>query len=195
LEIVAPATEGEETLLQYKETGQGGFIDIWKDPDAKGNNWRVNGEKIGDTAGVTKMDLGNDKFRFTFNVPAKGAYAITWGEGASFAKHTHPIFVLVGPPGLVTGIIANPLEAVFREDLGYGLANLNDELHSYIPENVEFNLYFYDSSGALAVSYEGEMKIVNGNPTAEAVTVSVPAFASDGSAYNMYTAELVLWYK
>ncbi len=195
LEIVAPALEGEEVLLQYKETGQGGFIDIWKDPDAKGNNWRVNGEKIGDIAGITKTDLGDDKFRFTFDDPAKGAYAITWGEGAAFAKHTHPVFVLVGPPGLVIGAIANPLEAVFREDLGYTLADLNDDLHSYIPKNIEFNLYFYDSEGALATSYEGEMKIENGNPTAEAVTVSLPVFASDGTTYDVYTAELVLWYK
>ncbi len=193
LEIVRPELEGENELLQYVIIGQGSYVNIRKDPAFKpGGNWRINGEGIRDIDGIQMQELGDDEFRFTFD--EKGGYAITWGPGASFAQHSDPVFVCVGKPGIKESTEISPLEAAIRG--GLSLDKLNETLHSYIPENVEFNLYFYNSTGEIIHINGGEMKITNGNPTTEAVTVNVPVFATiDGTNYATYEAKLVLWYK
>ncbi|MBU2618044.1 MAG: hypothetical protein KKI07_05160 [Euryarchaeota archaeon] len=199
-------SEGQlNETLQFAEIGQGQYVVV--DVDAKGGGHlyvvgssetelRARYGDEGPIKGVAIHTIEKDeKYQVTFDKPAKGGYLICWGTGWGSWQWSDPVFVLVGKPGLAVGEFISPLEAVFR-DLGFNLTALNDRLHSYIPENVEYNLYFLNSDGTIAHSYEGEMKIVNGNPTPGAVVVTIPVFATtDGSTYDTYAVKLVLWYK
>ncbi|MDI6888630.1 MAG: hypothetical protein QMC78_02890, partial [Methanocellales archaeon] len=194
-------SQGElNETLQFAEIGQGQYV-VVDISEKRPSEWfhviGANGTEIkgeGYDKGVTVTKLPERKYKVTFDKPAKGGYSIHWGPGYSY-QWSDPVFVLVGKPGVVAGEVLSPLEAVVGGALS--LTDLNDMLHSYIPENVEFNLYFYDSTGEIAYTYEGEkLTIINGNPTTEAVTVNVPVFATiDGTNYETYEAKLVLWYK
>jgi len=192
-------SQGElNETLQFAEIGQGQYV-VVNTPSGSNEKFHVigaNGTEIkglGFNKGVTVTKLATGKYKVTFDKPAKGGYSIHWGSGHSW-QWSDPVFVLVGKPGVVAGEVLSPLEATIRG--AFSLDELNDMLHSYIPENVEYNLYFYDSDGKIVNNEEGAMIITNGNPTTEAVTVNVPVFATiDGTNYATYEAKLVLWYK
>jgi len=197
-------SQGElNETLQSAEIGQGQYVvvDVDKSELHGGQIYVIgaNGTALkGETTekGVTVEELEKkEKYKITFEQPAKGGYSIHWGNGWGSDQRSDPVFVLVGKPGVVAGEVLSPLDATIRGALF--LDELNDMLHSYIPENVEYNLYFYDSTGEIAYTYKGEkLTIINGNPTAEAVTVNVPVFSTtDGANYATYEAKLVLWYK
>ncbi|MDI6858964.1 MAG: hypothetical protein QMC85_00555 [Methanocellales archaeon] len=193
-------SQGElNETLQFAEIGQGQYV-VVNTPSGPDERFHVIGASgteikgVGSDKGVAVTKLATRKYKVTFDKPAKGGYSIHWGPGYSY-RWSDPVFVLVGKPGLAVGELISPLEAVFF-DSGFNLTALNDRLHSYLPENVEYNLYFLNGNGTIAHSYEGEMKIINGNPTPGAVVVSIPVFATaDGSTYDTYTVKLVLWYK
>ena len=194
---------GEDKLWNSTEMGQGGSITVWKDPGVKGNRWALNDKGITDTPGVSVTDLGNNEFRFTFNEPAKGGYALYWITGTAFPTiHAGPVYVTVGEPGIEVmpgvGLALSPLEAsVGPGGVGYLFSEVEKILRAYLPENVGWNLYVLDANGTVAYNWERRrMEIVNGIPAPGAVMVDRPVFSTvDGSTYDVYMAKLVLWYK
>ncbi|MCD5409842.1 MAG: hypothetical protein LRZ87_03685, partial [Methanocellales archaeon] len=120
--------------------------------------------------------------------PAKGGHTISFGPGWALGKHTDPVFVCVGRPGLAPGAELSPFEAALRGIIN--LTELNHLLRSYIPENVEYNLAFSNSTGEIA-----HMNIINGIPAPGAVTVTMPVFATVGGVSEVYMARLILWYR
>ncbi len=198
--ITKPKLTGEQELLQYVVIGRGGTIetmlrervrpDRWDELDIRGRdiytreNIPRHGEIIRTGAFVMKL-IGNNTLELKFHDTARGGYAI-WAIDSDPHRevHSHPIFVCVGRPGLAPGAELSPLEAALRGFIN--LTKLNNILRSYIPENVEYNLHFSNSTGEIV-----QMRIINGIPAPGAITVTVPVFVTA----EVYMARLVLWYK
>lgn len=209
--ITDPELTAEQERLQYVVIGSGGTIEtmlkggvegyggIWDSLSVRGwpYVWET-GEIPGNIGGTTPMEtftmelIDEHSLELRFHPWVRGGYAI-WAIDSDpiigwECVHSHPIFVIVGRPGLAPGEVISPFEAALEGIIS--LTELNHLLRSYIPENVEYNLAVSNSTGEIA-----HMNIINGIPAPGAITVTISMFATVDGVSEVYMVRLILWYR
>lgn len=161
-----------------------------------------NGTKIGPTKGkefpehgINVEKLENDKYRFTFTKPAKGAYSIHWGNGWGSDKRWDPLFVMVGKPNLVGEV--SYIQALAFADIS--LDEFKNILKSHVPDNVGFNFYVYSKNGSIYKNRLGQpLMIYNGVPLDNSVSIERQVFLKNEvneGKFDDCTVRMELWYR
>jgi hypothetical protein len=133
---------------------------------------------------------GQNCYNATFNASVPGVYSVFTCSGgcenpwsSAFGSNSFLIYVLPATDKQIgdTCVDGNELNAYMRR---------------YIPAYVNYNLYLIDSKGKGFVKCTN-WPVINGYPTAEAVTVSTIAHIEyiPENVNNMLEYRMVLWYK
>ncbi|MFU8767287.1 MAG: hypothetical protein ACNA7I_06445 [Candidatus Methanoperedens sp.] len=190
-----PGSNQSITIMELKNAS------LYKYDDKKGqiaitvgdlNNLYINNEKYDKDEPSYSFNLDNGTLNFTANLA--GDYYIYFQQGAAVCEKgkgpvkTNGVLIQVLPIIPPTGQ---------TQDNCFNGTELNKYMLNYTPPNVNYNLYLIDPTGNRFTGCPDlpEGQVINGYPTAEAVTVNKLAHIKYATIDKIVEYRIVLWYR
>ncbi|MDW7725655.1 MAG: hypothetical protein SCH70_00850 [Candidatus Methanoperedens sp.] len=155
------------------------------------NNLYINNEEYNNSDPSYSFYLNNGTLEFTANLA--GDYYIYFHSGAANCQGQGPV--------KTNGVLIQVLPIIpptgQTQDNCFNGTELNKYMLNYTPPNVNYNLYLIDPTGNRFTGCPDlpEGQVINGYPTAEAVTVNKLAHIKYATIDKIVEYRIVLWYR